>query len=92
MFHDSDTRDGVNSMQPDESHPVAPALLTTIVRQILVAGGSWAVGKGYITGEDAIQWGGAAVGIAGAIWGLYSRYKNVGKLNKAIAAPAGKAE
>lgn len=77
---------------PDAPKSMAPALLTTIVRQVLMTGGAWAVGKGYITGEQAIQLGGAAVAVAGAVWGLYSRYVNTRKLNDAIAAPAGKAK
>lgn len=78
---------------PSDSAPsTAPAILTTLVRQVLLASGAWAVGKGYITGEEAIQWGGAAVGVSAALWGLYSRFRRTRQLQDAIAAPAGKAK
>jgi hypothetical protein len=42
-----------------------------IVRYVLIAGGSFIVGKGYITEAQALEIIGAIGSVGGVIWGLF---------------------
>lgn len=72
-------------MNPDT--PV-PAYVATVVRSVAATIGGWAIGKGYITAEQAPEIGGALLVLATVVWGLIQKHNAHKDLKAAIAAPA----
>ncbi len=83
---DDPARRRLPAHSPDEAPQMNSEQVAALARTLVQVGGGIAVGRGWITADEAATLGGAVVAIVATAWGLYARR------NSALVASAAKVQ
>ena len=64
-----------------------PAMVVTVLRYLATLLGGWMVRHGYMGADDTQLLGGALLGLAALVWGVYDTFRHKKQIEAAAITP-----